>query len=72
MIRKDINTKVSIYFLGYLFWTSVSRDLMSRDLKLVNANIPTVMNLLYTKLRNRLFVKQLDKLSFIYINTRAI
>jgi hypothetical protein len=36
---------VSIYFLGYLFWTSVSRDLMSRDLKLVNANILTVIGL---------------------------
>jgi hypothetical protein len=32
----------------------------------------SVMNLLYTKSRNRLSVEQLDKLSFIYINTRAI
>jgi hypothetical protein len=39
LIRKDINTKVSIYFLGYLFWTSVSHDIRSRDLKLVNANM---------------------------------
>jgi hypothetical protein len=29
---------VSIYFLGYLIWTTV---VLSRDLKLVNANIPT-------------------------------
>jgi hypothetical protein len=32
----------------------------------------SVMNLLYTKSRNRLSVKALDKLSFIYINTRAL
>jgi uncharacterized protein YabN with tetrapyrrole methylase and pyrophosphatase domain len=30
------------------------------------------MNLLHTKSRNRLSVQVLDKLSFIYINTRAL
>jgi hypothetical protein len=30
------------------------------------------MNLLYTKSRNRLLIAVLNKLSFIYINTRAL
>jgi hypothetical protein len=30
------------------------------------------MNLLYTKSRNRLLITVLNKLSFIYINTRAL
>ena len=33
-----------IYFLGYLIWTSaLSHDIRSRDLKLVNANAPTLI-----------------------------
>jgi hypothetical protein len=39
LLRKCINTIVSIYFLGYPICTSaLSHDIRSRDLKLVNAN----------------------------------